>query len=400
MHEHSEQGRRRHLLLAGSLAAAVVLAAGTFWAGTLVRDEPQVPRNPVVSPPTVPLEHRLLSDELRADGVVEPPGGVPIAPLSPTLRPEEVALITRLPSPVGTVLYDGSVAVEVAGHPVIVLEGDIPMYRTLRVGSHGPDVAQLQRALRQAGYVQEDPEGTFGVSTAAAAAALFRARGYALPQERPTDNTDPVAAPSRTGRTSGLAGQIGRSSAPSAIVPFWSIVYMRRLPAYVASIQAQVGQPASGTLLTLAHGSPRVVASLEASQLQTVRVGMRVHSPAVAGAVGVISAVSHEGKQGEGSSQGTGKATVSWPDGARLPAIGQEVEVTIVRASSGHPVWCAPFSAIQTNAAGSSYLEARSGSRFVRVPVSLGMSAGGYVAVAPTDGVSLHAEEQLRVSSD
>lgn len=70
----------------------------------------------------------------------------------------------------------GDVLYEVAGIPVRAIEGAIPMYRDLALGTKGPDVAQLQRALTELGFPLTD-DGDFGVHTRAAVKAWQKSVG-------------------------------------------------------------------------------------------------------------------------------------------------------------------------------------------------------------------------------
>lgn len=56
----------------------------------------------------------------------------------------------------------------VAGLPVRVVEGGVPFHRDLGLGVSGDDVRQLQVALRALGYLDAEPDGTFGPVTARA----------------------------------------------------------------------------------------------------------------------------------------------------------------------------------------------------------------------------------------
>ena len=64
-------------------------------------------------------------------------------------------VVTRLPD-AGTILESGSAIARIDEVSLVVLEGDIPMYRTLRVDVEGPDVEQLEQSLVDLGY---DPDG-------------------------------------------------------------------------------------------------------------------------------------------------------------------------------------------------------------------------------------------------
>ncbi len=103
-------------------------------------------------------------------------------------------LVTWAPAQ-GAVLRSGDVIVEVAGRPAMLVVGESPLYRPLRlvargerdeagtpIGSlQGPDVAQLQRFLIDSGF---DDGGrlivdeTFGVSTQRAVRAWQRSVGH------------------------------------------------------------------------------------------------------------------------------------------------------------------------------------------------------------------------------
>jgi len=82
-------------------------------------------------------------------------------------------VVTASHSP-GTVVDFGEQLIEVAGLPVFLAAGDVPMYRELALTSthmEGEDVAQLQRFLLAAGFDDDarlEVDGDFGPSTARA----------------------------------------------------------------------------------------------------------------------------------------------------------------------------------------------------------------------------------------
>ena len=72
-----------------------------------------------------------------------------------------VAGTVTLVAEVGTTLEQGDVLFVVDDQPVVLLYGDVPMYRSLDSGSEaGPDVEQLERAMVELGY---DPDDTVTV---------------------------------------------------------------------------------------------------------------------------------------------------------------------------------------------------------------------------------------------
>ncbi|MDH3397132.1 MAG: hypothetical protein OEM81_04785, partial [Acidimicrobiia bacterium] len=86
-------------------------------------------------------------------------------------------VVTAAPE-VGDEVVEGSTLIEVAGRPVMVLQGDIPVYRDLRPGAEGVDVLQLEEALARLGFSMETPDGVWDDETAAAIDTWYTAAGY------------------------------------------------------------------------------------------------------------------------------------------------------------------------------------------------------------------------------
>lgn len=96
------------------------------------------------------------------------------------------AVVTGKVPAVGAELTALSVALEVAGRPVIVLPGDLPAYRSLRFGVSGPDVAQFKQAMRAVGLDAGDPANpVFDEQAANAVPSLYAAVGYPVPAADP-----------------------------------------------------------------------------------------------------------------------------------------------------------------------------------------------------------------------
>jgi putative peptidoglycan binding protein len=78
---------------------------------------------------------------------------------------------TKLPAP-GQVIHQGHALYRVNGRPVVLLHGSTPAYRTLSVGTTGPDVAELNADLVALGYAtsaQLHPtSASFGAATTTA----------------------------------------------------------------------------------------------------------------------------------------------------------------------------------------------------------------------------------------
>jgi peptidoglycan hydrolase-like protein with peptidoglycan-binding domain len=76
-----------------------------------------------------------------------------------TLAIKAAGTVTWLPA-VGTTLQQGDVVAKVNEVPIVLLYGDLPLYESLQYGSAGPLVQQLEASLVAMGY---DPDGTITV---------------------------------------------------------------------------------------------------------------------------------------------------------------------------------------------------------------------------------------------
>lgn len=135
---------------------------------------------PDAGPITVPVELRALANDivLRGDAIYEDPASV-------VLETGDIggpAVVTGGVPEVGAMLDAGSVMLEITGRPVILLTGELPVYRTLRAGVSGPDVLQLKAALAALGINAGDPaSAAYDAATAAAVVELYARVGYPAP---------------------------------------------------------------------------------------------------------------------------------------------------------------------------------------------------------------------------
>ncbi|MBL3698589.1 hypothetical protein D3228_02840 [Leucobacter luti] len=98
----------------------------------------------------------------------------------------------------------GSIALEVAGRPVIVFPGELPAYRNLSVGMRGPDVTQLKSALSSMGYWAGDlGSDQFEYDTATALGTLYEQIGYATASGGP-EAQDTLQQAERSARDAGV----------------------------------------------------------------------------------------------------------------------------------------------------------------------------------------------------
>ncbi|WP_250443213.1 hypothetical protein [Actinotalea sp. C106] len=163
-----------------ALTAVISLAAGLGLSRMIVSPAEAAAdaEPPEAGPITVPVEERVLANDvvLRGDAIYEDPADV-------TIEAGDLggpAVVTGQVPEVGATIDAGEVLLEITGRPVILLEGDLPVYRTLRAGVSGPDVAQLKKALGSLGIEVGDGD-VYDSSTANGVAALYAEVGYPTP---------------------------------------------------------------------------------------------------------------------------------------------------------------------------------------------------------------------------
>lgn len=169
--------RRRRGWIVG-LAALVLASGGAFVAGTRLQSPRQAAAKaapPAASWVTAAVEHRVLTQTIISRGDVVPEGSASaVAPTSVQGEP----VLTGLSIAAGDEVTEGMRVIEVSGRPIFVLAGAVPIYRSLRPGMTGTDVAQLQSALGRLGCLDSDTPGFFGDGTKTCVSWLYERAGY------------------------------------------------------------------------------------------------------------------------------------------------------------------------------------------------------------------------------
>lgn len=165
------------LLLVVVLVAGA--AAGGWYAASRTKTPAEIaaeaePPEPSLIAAPVELIEISTSLLLRGDVLFDEPetivsGGVAVEGLAP--------VVTMIPT-VGSELAEGSVMYEISGRPTFVFQGELPLFRDLRPGDDGEDIAQFQEALVRSGYSPGPIDGIYGSQTQAAVEALYRDAGY------------------------------------------------------------------------------------------------------------------------------------------------------------------------------------------------------------------------------
>ena len=174
--------RRNRLIAIVAGASALGLVAGLLVGRFVVSpaDAASAEGPPEAGLVGVPVEFGELRNDVTVRGEIAYADAVEVRVDTSTLSGP--AVVTGQVPDEGTELSALSVALEIAGRPVIVLPGDLPAYRTLRVGVAGPDVSQFKTALRAVGIDGGDPaDDVFDATAANALTALYAEAGYPVP---------------------------------------------------------------------------------------------------------------------------------------------------------------------------------------------------------------------------
>ena len=171
---------RRGTAVTAAVAVAVLAAGGGWLAGRSIKSPEQVALEaepPPASLITVEVELAELTAEVitRADVGYDQPVSLS---LSGAIGNRESALVVTWAPERGADLTEGSPALEIAGRPVFLLAGDVPVFRDLRPQDHGPDVLQLEQALARLGHFDGEPDELWDQATGEAVRAWYEAAGY------------------------------------------------------------------------------------------------------------------------------------------------------------------------------------------------------------------------------
>ncbi|MFJ3934676.1 peptidoglycan-binding protein [Streptomyces sp. NPDC090029] len=427
--------RRRRWVMGTGVAAALLSVAGVL-AAEVIRSPAQVVADaapPPASLLTAPVEYRVLKDSVIIRGTVTAEQSVDVAAGGGM---EGAPVVTRLPVKPGQAIKAGQVLLEVSGRPVFALQGELPMYRDLKPGGRGDDVAQLQASLTSLGYsTVGDEEGYFGQRTKAAVSALYEHIGYTSLPAQPDDELtlekagDDVTAAIRVVEDlPDSASSVQKERATEDLhkarerlkeiedragpmVPVSELVFLKSFPGRVDSVNTRVAAKASGAAMVLSAGRLVINGMLQPHQKGLIQAKQPVAILSEATdvvAAGTVETVADVMKTASTDATGAGPDTATGERGypvvvkpsKPLPSdfAGQDVRLTVEAASTKSKALVVPVTAVSAGADGKIRVKVLvPGGSNRRVEVTTGTSGDGYVEVRPMPGQHLAKDERVIV---
>ena len=296
------------------------------------------------------------------------------------------------------------------------------MYRTLTRGSTGDDVRQLRAALRRLLPARRvSASGALNDGALSAVQAWYARRGYQA--------AGPTAAQRAQLRQleQALAGAKGPAlaDAEAALAAFrktygvsiasGEVLFLPRLPARLTTVTVKAGAPASGVIGTVADPNLVVNGTVTPDDAGLLKVGMpaTMQHPdgdrfaATLGGMGAAVAPKPETGSGSDKSSAQDDAVAGIPIRLKpkvpaklAPYAGQAFKISITVGGTGKAVLSVPVAAVFTTADGNARVTVQDAAGAVRdVPVSAGLSTGGFVQITPQPAGALRAGDRVVVGS-
>lgn len=400
-----------------ALTTAVAVAAGAT--GWLVASRVKSPADaaadrkpPTASLITVPVEERTLTSQVVAQGSVTYGKAQPIT-LTGTVGGAEAGqqLVTKTTA-AGRTLHEGDVLLEINGRPVFVLQGKVPMYRTLVRGGEGDDVDQLRAALRRLlpgrGLTRT---GALNDRVLEAVEAWYGRKGY-LPIVPTTEQRTQLRQLERAVNDAKTGGGQALVDARADLaefrktygisVPSGEVIFLPKLPTRLTAVSAKVGAAPDGPVGTVADPSLVVNATVPDEDVDLLKIGMAAtlqddaggsHAATLTG-MGAAFATSDD-KDGGGM-----PVRLIPKDATKIAGLnGRSVRIRITVGGTDGAVLSVPVAAIFTASDGQARVTVADSDGGTRdVPVVPGLTAAGNVQVTPLAGESLTAGERVVVS--
>jgi hypothetical protein len=363
--------RRRRRVVVSGVGLLILVGGVSWWAARATTSVGTVAHRS--APPARPtlVAHvvlRRLGVELFARGRLIS-GGSERVSIGQIAVPDALPIVTSGSVRSGARVGDGSVIAQVAGRPVILLQGTTPMYRTIVGGDSGADVAQIQADLRGLGFAISDATGVYGPSTSSAIRELYVRDGYAPPMTEPGFRT--VTAGGK------------RVALALVAIPQAEVVFVPTLPAVVGTTSEAVGQAIHNPAATLIFGRPVVEARLSEAQAYQVQPGEQAKLTLGDGRQwrGKVVTVDRSIRADRGA------AEITVPGDVPGSVIGQTATIEIDTQALARPVLAVPVAALYADGNGNTYVITDAARRERRIFVAARTAIGGYVPIAKARGI-------------
>ena len=414
---------RRKQILVASLVVVILIAVASWIAGRNILSPAEAAARtapPTPSPILVPVETRVLTSDVVTRGTARfgSPQSISLAPSS---LKSGSGIITMAPER-GAPLEEGDVLLIASGRPVFILQGEIPIYRDIIPGNSGDDVLQLERALKRLGINPGQVDGTYDESTSKSVADWYASAGFdafLCPTEdqlaalHSLENELALATNERLAAEQALAvapldarkgaeREVKRLTTLVEIIsaevdharlrvgvqiPMDEIVFIPILPVRVEQVNHDIGDSASGPVLTVTDNQLLIDSSLPLAEAPLVKEGMSVgiDEPDLGvQATGVVSRVADT--PGTDGVDGYHVYFEILVDDTAVALEGFSLRLTIPVQSTGDAVIVVPVSALSLAADGTSRIQVDKDGKLEFVVGEPGLSADGYVEVTPIDG--------------
>lgn len=390
-----QRGRRVALIGVGVLLLAAGLGGGWVAAERFQSPEQRAAAAspPPAEPVVVEVREGLLEETITATADVHDASITNVA--IPIVASPSV--VTATPCVPGSPVAPGTVLVEVNGRPVFALPGAFPFYRDLTEGDRGPDVQQLQDALRALGNaIPERESGAFGSRTARAALTLYANAGYdrSLIVSERSEPADPGTADgAEAGVSSGDAAV--PQTVPVVTLPLSDLVVIASLPL------GFVTGPGVGSTLTAENAT----ASLSTGELAVSSIvppAVAAHIPAGSSAVlRDTTGLTVQADTGAVTGDPTAtEMTLAFLVSEPIPPEwkGQAILATITLQTVGESSLIVPTRAIISGPSDTfSVLKMTDGGSLVQIPVEQIGTLAGQSAIAPLRSGALVTGDQVEV---
>ncbi|WP_238358485.1 MULTISPECIES: hypothetical protein [Micromonospora] len=356
--------RRRALrLVVLFLAAVLLVTAGAVLVGPTLRSPDQLAADAAPPSPslvTAVVERRTLVEPVVLRGRVQP--GASVRLLAPPAAMGPSSVVTKVPVRKGDRIREGQVLLERSGEPLFALALRFPLYRDLTTGAQGPDVVEVQRALRRTGY-SAPTTGVLDGTTLRQLAKFYRDRGYRL----------------------GSAQEDRRSGQSRAVqMPQSAVVVIDRTGRRISKVHARVGQTLADPktpIVELDGQAPVIVATAAVDQAALIRPGQQVDVTDELGETRTKARVSEVSEQATSGPDGqTGiEIRLKFTEAPMSGGTNRSVRLD-VRTSAAAEVLAVPVSAIYSRPDGSMFITVvDEGDATTDVTVVTGQIAGGWV---------------------